>query len=246
VTTVVIPAAGSGKRFGSALPKQYLVLGGVPIIARTMLAFEHARGVDAIVVAAAPEFHENLRAMAQQHAITKLHEIVEGGAERQDSIAAALQTASVLASELVLVHDAVRPFVTSAFVESLAEAARAHGAAVPGLMPKETVKEIAGEVAGEIVAHTHDRSALRLVQTPQAFRREVLTAAYGVARAHGFVGTDDASVVEFANSVIGVVGANGVSSTAASIRIIAGLEENIKITTPMDWHIAELLVRQGL
>lgn len=223
--TVIIPAAGSGTRFGSALPKQFVSLLGVPILVRTLQAIEQTSAVQNIVLAASPDFHSFIADLAQEYGITKIAAIIEGGKERQDSIFNALQTSICADSNVVLVHDAVRPFITSDFVESIIEAAWEHGAVVPGLVPKETIKECTEE--GLVVA-THERSRLRAIQTPQGFRREVLVSAYHKARQHGFLGTDDASVVECAGF---------------PVHVVAGREENIKITTPLDFRWAEFLLR---
>lgn len=191
-----------------------------------MLVFEQTLAVDAIIVAAAPEYHATIQRWCAQHGISKLSHIVTGGTERQDSILNALQSDAASRSATILVHDAVRPFITPAFVTSIVEAAQQHGAVAPGLPPKETVKEISEM---DTVLHTHNRTALRLIQTPQGFERELLLQAYQMAQSQGFLGTDDASVVEFAGG---------------AVRVVAGLEENIKITTPMDWEFAETLLRR--
>lgn len=207
-----------------------------------MLIFEQTPLVHSLVIAAAPEFHSQIEDYAQQYGITKLTAIVPGGRERQDSIAAALLQAAE--SEIILVHDAVRPFITPAFVETLIQATIEHHAVVPGVTPKETIKEVfnseasasAGVIADithntiELVRKTHQRSRLRLIQTPQGFKRELLAAAYTFAAERGFVGTDDASVVEF----FGV-----------QVRVVEGLEYNIKLTTPFDWAVAETILHQN-
>jgi 2-C-methyl-D-erythritol 4-phosphate cytidylyltransferase len=223
--TVIIPAAGSGTRFGAPLPKQFIPLLDVPILIRTLRAIEQASAVQNIIIAASPDFHSFIADLAREYGIMKIAAIIEGGKERQDSIFNALQTSICASSDIILVHDAVRPFITPDFVESIIEAAWKHGAVVPGLVPKETIKEC--DEAG-LVQTTHERSRLRAIQTPQGFRRELLTEAYSKARQQGFLGTDDASVVEFAG---------------IPVHIIAGREENIKITTPLDFRWAEFLLR---
>jgi 2-C-methyl-D-erythritol 4-phosphate cytidylyltransferase len=223
--TVIIPAAGSGKRFGAPLPKQFISLLDVPILVRTLRAIEQTSAVQNIIIAASPDFHRFIADLAREYSITKIAAIIEGGKERQDSIFNALQTSICANSDVILVHDAVRPFITPDFIESIIEAAWKHGAVVPGLVPKETIKEC--DEAG-LVQTTHERSHLRAIQTPQGFRRELLTQAYIKAQQQGFLGTDDASVVEFAG---------------IPVHIIAGREENIKITTPLDFRWAEFLLR---
>jgi 2-C-methyl-D-erythritol 4-phosphate cytidylyltransferase len=225
VNILIIPAAGSGTRFGSAKPKQYLPLAGVPILARTVAVAEQCPSIDTIVIAADAQFHQAITAMIAEHDIQKPLVLVEGGSERQHSIFRALHTPEAQQADLIAIHDAVRPFITPNFVESLVAAARTHGAVVPGLMPKETVKEV--DAAGSVQT-THNRSALRLIQTPQVFQREILWRAYCKAQEQHFLGTDDASVVEFAGY---------------TVKVMEGLEANIKITTPADWTFAETLLQ---
>jgi 2-C-methyl-D-erythritol 4-phosphate cytidylyltransferase len=222
---VIIPAAGSGTRFGAAMPKQFLLLGGEPILARTLRVFEQTQLVQSIVIAAAKDFHTQIRAIANDYGITKLAEIVEGASERQLSVWNALQSSAVQASDVTLVHDAVRPFCTPDFVYTIIEAALQHGAAIPGLVPKETIKTVNQQ---NIVQTTHERSHLRAVQTPQGFQTALLTEAYRRASNAGFLGTDDASLVEQAGR---------------AVYVIPGLERNIKITTPFDFAIAEMLLQ---
>lgn len=224
--SVILPAAGSGKRFGGELPKQFIELAGKPILVHTLLAFERCAAVDAIAIAAHPSYIDEVWEFVQHYGISKVAACVEGGSERQHSIMRALATPAVQHSDIVLVHDAVRPFVECAFITALVEAAQHYRAVVPGLPPKETIKEVD---AGGTVLHTHDRSMLRAVQTPQGFRRDVLQHAYEYAHANNFLGTDDASVVEYAGY---------------AVHVTQGREENIKITTPFDMLIAELLVQQ--
>lgn len=224
--SLIIPAAGSGKRFGSPIPKQYIELRGIPILARTLLAFERVSSLQSIIIAASPDYHDHIRELAITFNITKIKILVAGGSERQDSIRNALHTDAAQLSDIILVHDAVRPFITPTFVQTLIDAAYVYGSVIPGIVPKETVKEVGN---GSIVKQTHQRSQLRLIQTPQAFQRDILLQSYEYAYQTGFVGTDDASLVEHADF---------------PIKVIEGLEENIKITTPMDWVLAELLVER--
>lgn len=224
-TTVIIPAAGSGTRFGAPQPKQFISLAGVPILVHTLQVIEQTAAVQSIIIAATANFHAVITELAQEYGLTKIAALVEGGKERQDSIFNALQASICADSDVVLVHDAVRPFITPDFVQTIVEAAWEYGAAIPGLMPKETVKEC--DETG-IVRTTHERSRLRAIQTPQGFRREILVEAYNKARQQGFLGTDDASVVEYAGF---------------PVCVIAGHEENIKITTPLDFRWAEFLLQ---
>jgi 2-C-methyl-D-erythritol 4-phosphate cytidylyltransferase len=222
--SVIIPAAGSGTRFGASMPKQFLMLHGEPILARTLRVFQQTPIVTGIVIAAAGNYHTHIRTIADEYGITKLTDIVSGANERQHSIWNALQTSNVQASDVTLVHDAVRPFCTPEFVQTIVEAAWQHGAAVPGLVPKETVKTVD---ENSIVQTTHQRSLLRAIQTPQGFRTSLLTAAYKQAQSVDFLGTDDASLVERAGH---------------AVHVVPGLEHNIKITTPFDFLLAEMLI----
>lgn len=219
--SVIIPAAGSGTRFGASQPKQFLDLVGIPILVRTLLVFEQTPCIQNIVIAASADFHLHIKELCDEYGISKCAVICEGGTERQHSINNALQTAPILSSEITLVHDAVRPFITPDFVARLVDAANSYGAAVPGLSPKDTIKEINADGSVRV---THQRQNLRAIQTPQAFRYAVLNESYKYAQRQGFVGTDDASVVEFAGG---------------TVHVIDGIEENIKITTPIDFFYAE-------
>ena len=217
-TTAIIPAGGAGLRFGGDTPKQYAALCGLPIIVRTLRALEECAVVQAVVVAVAPAYRETIWGFARDYAITKLSAVVEGGKERQNSIMNALASKPCLEAEYIAVHDAVRPFANARLIEDVLAAARLHGAAAPGLIPKDTVKQCDAEGFAQ---ETPPRSLLRAVQTPQIFRRDILLKAYRRANANNFLGTDDASLVEYAGF---------------PVKIVAGDERNIKITTPLDFQ----------
>lgn len=215
--SLIIPAAGSGSRSGRSIPKQYVPLLGSPVLAHTLRAFAGTEGCAEIVIA----IDEEWRTMAEECAagIAGVR-FVPGGRLRQHSIANALATIGE-ASELVLVHDAARPCVSPALVARVTAAAELHGAAVPALPINETVKRID---AHGVIVETIPRADLRAAQTPQGFRRELLTAAYRHAEQHGLIGTDDASLVE---------------SYGAAVHVVEGAQENIKITVPEDFAAAE-------
>jgi 2-C-methyl-D-erythritol 4-phosphate cytidylyltransferase len=187
----IVPAAGAGTRLGSRLPKQYLVVDGVSLLVRTVRSLVRARSVRGVVVAAPTARVEATRALLRRHRVPGAVMVVAGGATRQDSVRAGLQAVPP-AVPLVLVHDAVRPFITADLVERVLVAARRWGAATCGLPVGETVKR----VRGDIVQTTLDREGLWLVQTPQGFRRDILREAHDQARRDGFAGTDDAVLVE--------------------------------------------------
>lgn len=210
---VIIPAAGRGRRFGSATPKQYQRLGQNPVLWHTLRRFEEHALIDRIVVAIHPDEEDVLLDIAR--GCTKVAAPVHGGTERVDSVHNALLSLPPGSDrDVVLVHDAVRPWVSSALIEAIVAAARQHGAVIPALPVTETVKV----VDDEVVAHTPDRSTLYNAQTPQGFRRSVLEQAFA-GRAAGAVVTDEASLVE----------ASGVT-----VHVVPGETENVKITRPED------------
>jgi 2-C-methyl-D-erythritol 4-phosphate cytidylyltransferase len=223
-TAVVVPAGGIGARLGSATPKQFLALGSVPILVSTVRHFARHPAVRVIVVAV-PEAHVGrarrmLSALARHRSLA----VVAGGSTRQASVERALQEVAA-DLELVVVHDAVRPFITSALIDAVLAAARAHGAAICALPINETVKR----VSGDFVVTTEDRSSLWAVQTPQAFRAALLREAHEKASRDGIVGTDDAMLVE---------------RLGHRVRVVPGHESNIKITTPADLRRARAWVRR--
>jgi len=208
---VVIPAGGVGRRMGGRTPKQFLRIGGTTILALTVRAFARHPSVGAVVVAAPAAYVDRTRrALAGVPRVT----VVEGGAERQESVARGIQATPADAAVLV-VHDAVRPCITRALIDRVTSAARAHGAAICALPIAETVKR----VRGDVVEATIDRSALWAVQTPQAFRAALLREAHEKARRDGFLGTDESMLVE---------------RMGQPVTVVRGLAGNVKITTPED------------
>ena len=215
----IVPAGGAGSRMGVRQPKQYLRLGRVPLLVRTLRALAGAGCVSGIVVAAPRERLEATRRLLRGHRVAKILDVVVGGAERQESVWLGLQAAG--SAEWVLVHDAVRPFITPALVARVLSAAGPTGAAACGLAVRETVKRVREDVVHE----TLDRAGLWLIQTPQAFRRDLLWEAHDKARRDGYSGTDDAVLVE---------------RLGGRVAVVPGLAENLKITTPGDLRVARL------
>ena len=211
---VAIPAGGIGARFGSRIPKQFLTIQRVPVVTKTVSWFTRYPGVASIAVAA-PETHveRTRRALAGLARRVPLA-VVPGGPTRQDSVWLALQ-ALPDDVEIVVVHDAVRPLITPDLIASVVHAAAEHGAAICALPIAETVKR----VRNAVVEATLDRSELWAVQTPQAFRAALLREAHEKARRDGVVGTDDAMLVE---------------RLGHAVRVVRGLAQNVKITTPDD------------
>ncbi len=211
---VLIPAGGVGVRIGRRTPKQYLRLGGATILAATLRHFVAHPAVRAIVIAA-PEAHlARTRARLARARRRPVITVVAGGATRQESVWRALQAAPAEAA-IVLVHDAVRPFVSRALIDAVVAAAAGHGAAICALPISETVKR----VRDGVVEATLERAGLWAVQTPQGFHASLLREAHEKAIRDGVTGTDDAMLVE---------------RLGHAVRVVRGLAANVKITTPED------------
>jgi len=216
----IIVAAGKGSRMKSADSKQFLPLGGKPILVHTLELFERLPDVASVVLVTGAKDMERCARLVREHGIGKVEAVVEGGAERQDSVFRGLCALPVHLN-WVLVHDAVRPFASLEHIAACLEAAREAGGAVLAVPVKDTIK--AADAAGRVAA-TPDRRTLWSVQTPQAFRRGLFTAGHALAQRDGFLGTDDASLVE---------------RLGEPVRIVEGSYDNIKITTPEDLQWAE-------
>ena len=210
---VVIPAGGVGRRLGSRTPKQLLRLGTATILARTVAQFVRHPAVSEVVVAAPPEYLARTRRALAPLGRSRVR-VIEGGAERQDSVRHGVQALSDRA-RIIAVHDAVRPFVSRALIDRVVAAARVHGAAICALPIAETVKR----VRDGKVDSTVDRTGLWSVQTPQAFHASLLREAHDKAHRDGFAGTDESMLVE---------------RLGHAVAVVPGLRENIKITTPDD------------
>ena len=224
VETIVV-AGGSGKRMGGAIRKQFMLLNGVPIIVHTLRALISLDLTDRFVVVAPPHACESTRELLEAHIDFKDLVVVAGGDERQYSVRCGLAAVSGTA-EIILVHDAVRPLFDAASTEAVVQAAREHGAATVAIRVQETVKR----VTEGFVLETLPRDQLWTVQTPQAFRQDVLRSAHEAAMVEGFLGTDDASLVE---------------RVGGTVRIVEGTAANIKVTTPYDLRIAQALLKAG-
>ncbi len=218
----LVPAAGMGKRMGAGINKQYLQLGGMPILARTLRLFEEAPFVDRIVpVIPVDEIDFCREQVVERYGFRKVEEIVAGGKERQQSVLNGLRSLEgCVDDDIIVIHDGVRPFVSQHVVQRSIEVAREHDGALVAVPVKDTVKV----VEAGIVTATPPRETLWLAQTPQTFRYGVIRAAHEIADAEQFLGTDDASLVERLND---------------KVQIVIGDYRNIKITTPDDLVLAE-------
>lgn len=217
MTYAIVPAGGLGARMGSRRPKQYLRLGRVPILVATLRTLARTRGLAGIVVAVPEARVAATRRLLARRRVPKILDVVAGGADRQESVWRALQRIPESAARVV-VHDAVRPFIDEALVERVLAAA-SPGAASCGIPVRETVKR----VKDGVIETTVERRGLWLTQTPQAFTRALLWEAHEKARRDGFVGTDDAMLVE---------------RLGVTVAMVYGLGQNLKITTPEDLQTA--------
>jgi 2-C-methyl-D-erythritol 4-phosphate cytidylyltransferase/2-C-methyl-D-erythritol 2,4-cyclodiphosphate synthase len=226
VITAIIPAAGSGKRLARGINKAFILLGGVPLLGRTARVLAGCSEIDHLLIVAAPTEVEQVNQLLTAARLEKPWQVVAGGAERQHSIANALQ-ALPEGTDLVLVHDGARPLIQPAIISQAIQAAAIHGAAGVAVPVKDTIK-----VVGEdgFIRETPQRSQLWAIQTPQVFRAELLCHAYAQAAADNYLGTDDAALVE---------------RLGVGIKIVNGSYANMKITTPEDLLMAEALINEG-
>ena len=225
ISTAVIVAAGKGKRMGTEISKQFLPLCGKEILAHTVEKFEKAACIRDIILVTGGDALQDVRQMVQEYGWKKIISVTEGGKERQDSVFLGLQQVPQ-DTEIVLIHDGVRPFVTEEILERSIAAAKETGGCVAGVPAKDTIKVCDAE--GFAIA-TPNRSTLRQIQTPQTFRRKEILAAYEKAKADGFLGTDDASVAE---------------QSGFPVRVIMGSYRNIKITTKEDLLIGAAFLKE--
>ena len=221
-TIAIIVAGGSGTRFGAELPKQFLELGGKPVLMRTISAFG---GGFSDVIVTLPEGQMALwRELCERYGFAVPHRVVAGGETRWHSVKNALDSIGDISGvDIIAVHDGVRPLVTAEVISRTVDAARRDGAAIPVVMLNDSVRQVE-----KGASHALDRSTLRAVQTPQVFDARVLMAAYGQPFESTF--TDDASVVERAGH---------------SVTLVEGDPQNLKITRPMDLALAEYLLNNA-
>jgi 2-C-methyl-D-erythritol 4-phosphate cytidylyltransferase len=236
---VIIPAAGLGTRM-APMPsakdaktkkphpsKQFTELGGTPILIHTLRKFAGVEAISEIWLALRDNeiegFRERLGKEAKDLLKTKI-ELVVGGEHRQQSVQNALNALSAAPDDIVLVHDAVRPFVTPEIIHEVIEAAKKYGAAIAGLPAVDTVKQVERTAEGAIIKTTIPRASVVLAQTPQGFRYSVIKKAFDEAAADGFTGTDEASLAE---------------RSGHEVAVVMGSPRNIKITNPGDMELAE-------
>jgi 2-C-methyl-D-erythritol 4-phosphate cytidylyltransferase len=237
---VIIPAAGLGTRMTQApdakskkpvASKQFSEIGGTPILVHTLRKFAASPEVSTIYLALRANEIAGFRTrlQANRDLSVKKIELVEGGEHRQQSVANAIAAVSAAADDIVLVHDAVRPFVTEEIIHDVIEAARKYGAAIAGMPAMDTIKEVQRTSEGAIITATVPRERVVMAQTPQGFRYDVLKKAFDEAAADGFLGTDEASLVE---------------RSGHEVVVVMGSPRNIKITTPADMELAEFFLKR--
>ena len=220
----LIPAAGKGSRMAHSLKKPYLKLAKKPILAHTIQRFEQNTAVDTIfVIVNEGDFTECHATVLEPYSFTKVQKLVPGGETRQSSVYNGLRALSADV-DFVIVHDGVRPFVTDETIFECLTAANEYGAAAAAVPVKDTIK-IADE--NGFISETPERESLWAVQTPQVFQKSLLEEAHQTAQEHQRTGTDDAALVE---------------QLGFPVKLVKGSYANLKITTPVDLRIAEVLL----
>ena len=232
----IIPAAGLGTRMASAAAmkgqkppasKQFTEINGTPILIHTLRKFAASPLVAEIYVALRSHdiagFRSRLEAEGKTFPRKKI-QFVEGGDHRQQSVGNALAAIQAAPNDVVLVHDAVRPFVTEEIIQQVVEAAKKYGAAIAGFPAVDTIKQVERTAEGAVVTATIPRERVVMAQTPQGFRYSTIKKAFDEATADGFTGTDEASLVE---------------RSGHQVAVVMGSQRNIKITTPADMELAE-------
>jgi 2-C-methyl-D-erythritol 4-phosphate cytidylyltransferase len=230
---VIIPAAGIGTRMAagshSAAPKQFLSVGGVPVLVRSIKAFLDVPRIDAVCVAVRGMERDRVEAQMLEFNLGPRVHMVEGGSNRQESVSNALIALECDDDDVVLVHDAVRPLIDTPTIERTIEAIVRGGAAIVGLPALDTIKQVERTADGAIITATIPRERVVLAQTPQGATFGLLNRAFAEAEADGFEGTDEASLLERAG---------------IEVSVVAGSARNFKITQPGDIELAEFYIGQ--
>ena len=233
---VIIPAAGLGTRMGvphagqaPVRSKQFLELNGVPILIHTLRKFVLAPLVDSIWIAMRRTEIDSFAPTLERAGLGKPVHLVEGGEHRQESVGNVLDALPAESNDLVLIHDAVRPFVSQETIAGVIEQAKRYGAAIAGVPAIDTIKRVERRAEGAVVEATIPREQIVQAQTPQGFRYGLLSPIFNEARIEGFQGTDEASLLERAGQ---------------DVHVVMGSAQNFKITTPADLALAEFFLAQ--
>jgi 2-C-methyl-D-erythritol 4-phosphate cytidylyltransferase len=230
---VIIPAAGLGTRMSAvsagSKSKQFFELHGTPILFHTIRKFADHDRVDEIVVALRKNETDGFLEQVKREGTKKPISVVEGGEHRQNSVANALAALDAAPDDIVLVHDAVRPLVDPQTIDGVIDAVKKYDAAIAGIPAVDTVKQVDRTADGAVVLATVPRERMVMAQTPQGFRFGVLKRAFDEATADGFLGTDEASLIERAGG---------------AVHVVMGSSRNLKITSPGDLELAEFFLSQ--
>jgi 2-C-methyl-D-erythritol 4-phosphate cytidylyltransferase len=223
---VILPAAGIGTRMAAngLAPKQFLMVGGVPVLIHSLRTFLAVPQVTAILIAVRKQEMERVRAQVQEFDLTAKVRVVEGGDNRQHSVRNALGALDCEENDIVLVHDAVRPLIDAATIARTIDAIEKYGAAIVGLPAVDTIKQVERTADGAIITSTIPRERVVQAQTPQGARCGLMKRAFAEAEADEFSGTDEASLLERAG---------------VEVAVVAGSPRNFKITQPGDLELAE-------
>jgi 2-C-methyl-D-erythritol 4-phosphate cytidylyltransferase len=232
----IIPAAGLGTRMGAAhagqappRSKQFLELDGVPILIHTLRKFAAAPEIDSIWIAMRKGEIDSFASSVEQAALGRPVHFVVGGEHRQESVGNVLDALPAESGDLVLIHDAVRPFVSQETIAGVIEQTKRYGAAIAGVPAIDTIKRVERRPEGAVVEATIPREQIVQAQTPQGFRYGLLIPIFNEARIEGFQGTDEASLLERAGQ---------------PVHVVMGSARNFKITTPADLELAEFFLAQ--
>jgi len=242
---VIVPAAGIGTRMAmshpaggvlatgssanAAAPKQFLTIGGVPVLIHSLRAFLAVERVSAIYVAVRASEMERMKAHIADFGLGEKVHVVEGGENRQDSVGKALAALEAEADDVILVHDAVRPLIDPATIDRTIDAVVQHGAAIVGLPAVDTIKQVERTANGALVTSTIPRERVVYAQTPQGALYAALKRAFEEAATDEFLGTDEASLLERAG---------------VPVVVVAGSARNFKITQPGDLELAEFYLKR--
>lgn len=224
--SVIVVAAGKGKRMERTYNKQYISLEGKPILAHTLMQFEKHGEIDGvIVVVGRGEVNFCKEHIIEKYNLQKVKRVVEGGKERYHSVSNGLKELGV-ETEVVMIHDGARPFVTEAIINKSIDAARIHGSAIVGVPVKDTIKTVDKD---GFVKDTLKRDTLWSIQTPQTFKKDLIIQAHQKRKRENLSVTDDAMLVE---------------ALGMKVKMVLGSYENMKITTPEDLEVGQAIVKK--
>jgi len=224
--SAIIPAAGHGLRFGGSMPKQFKNIGGRPLLLHTVQPFVVSSKITEIIIAVPSDWIGEISELIAGIDNDQKIKLVAGGERRQDSVNNGLQAVAA-DTDIVVIHDAGRPFVTEKMIDDCISACEHHAGAIIAMPARDTVKSVA---TGEHhIEGTIPRSTIWLAQTPQAFQKDILTTALLAADSENISGTDEAALVE---------------RLGHQVAVVEGSPKNIKITTPEDWQYAATILEQ--